>query len=275
MKKKAIVYLLNNNTKDILDFRCSIPLLLKNYLYYYKHDVVCFYENDFPESEINYLKSLYGNFLTFVRSELKKPEYPEEIENEIPEFFPHPDFPNSRGFPMGYRNMCRLFSGEIFKKSILEEYSYIWRLDTDSYILAPITEDVFDSMEQAKSPYGFVNIQNDHPGTCLGLWDKCAEYFKEINPTAFSEENKAKMGRKVFYTNFEIFDMEFFRSEEYMDFYNFIDESGGIYTKRWGDHIIRFMAMYGLKKIQDCLFFKDIHYYHSDFYHDKMTTDNF
>ena len=61
------------------------------------------------------------------------PDYPQEILSQIPEKFKgHWD--ENAFFSMGYRHMCRFFSGEIFKHPIMENYDNYLRLDTDSFI---------------------------------------------------------------------------------------------------------------------------------------------
>lgn len=111
----AIVFLLNNHTKDIFNFRKSIELLIKNYCSKFPTDIICFHEPDFPESELYILKSILENLVSiyFHKIEFQIPDYPKELLNKIPKYYPHPDFPNAQGFSIGYRHMCRFFAGEI------------------------------------------------------------------------------------------------------------------------------------------------------------------
>lgn len=44
-----------------------------------------------------------------------------------------------------------------------------------------------------------------------------------------------------FWSNFEIADMEWFRSEEYRDFFNYLDADGGIYYERVR-HFLRYLC---------------------------------
>jgi hypothetical protein len=48
---------------------------------------------------------------------------------------------------------------------------------------------------------------------------------------------------KLYYTNFEICNLDWFKNSNYDRFYNYIDKIGGIYTSRWGDHIIRYLGV--------------------------------
>ena len=274
--KNAIVYLLNAADKDMLNFRMSIELLRNNYLYERPCDVICFHEKNFPAMEIQYLKEVFEINFIFKEISFNTPEYPPEISAAIPEYFPHPLFPGARGFPMGYRHMCRFFAGELFKLKALREYDYVWRLDTDSFILSPINFNVFERMERTKAVYGYINIQHDHPAMVENLWETAEAYLTRLNKASiFNEEVKEQHLRRVFYTNFEVFNVSWFRAPAYQDFYNYLDETGGIYKHRWGDHAIRYIALMSLCDKSELLFFDDIMYQHGEVYHNNEITDTF
>jgi hypothetical protein len=274
--KNAIVYLLNDNQKDKNNFRNSIGLLTKNYLNNFPCDIICFHEQGFDKNEINLIKEHVKFNIQFEEINFNLPNYSQEILNQIPEYFPHPDFPDCQGFSIGYRHMCRFFAGEIFNQKILQKYDYVWRLDTDSFILDEIYYDIFSKMNENDANYGYINIQNDHDGVIKNLWETSYEYFKKIGDfKQFFETDKNKHFRKVYYTNFEIFKMSWFKSEEYQSFYKFIDESAGIYKYRWGDHVLRYIALNCLSDTSKCLFYKDIKYYHSELYFNRQFAETF
>ena len=276
--KNAVVYLLNNHPKDINNFRLSIQYLVNNYLFSFPCDLIFFHESDFPQNEIelisNSLSKFYFNF-KFVKIDFCIPAYSDEILKEIPDFFPHPDFPECQGFSIGYRHMCRFFAGEIFKHPELQSYNFVWRLDTDSFILNKFGYDVFEKMNTNNSIYGYINIQNDNEGVIKNLWPSCSKYFNSINKNNIFENDSEFHFRKVFYTNFEIFNMSWFKSEEYQSFYNYIDESAGIYKYRWGDHVIRYIALNSLVDKDKLLFFNDIDYFHSERYFNREYSNSF
>jgi hypothetical protein len=151
--------------------------------------------------------------------------------------------------------MCRLFSGEIFKHPKIKEYDNYLRLDTDSYI-HKIDFDLFDFVEKNKIYYGYIEqgVQYDEPGVTKGLWE-LANKIKQND----IEENK------MYYTNFELCNVNWFNSEEYMNFYNEIDKSGGIMTARWGDAPIRYLGVNMYMKPENLYGFKNITYQHGSF----------
>lgn len=277
--KSAIIYLLNDTEEDKLTFIKSLDSVYYNYLIDHPCDVVCFYEPNFCKKEKEFIKDKY-KFLNIKLYEVnfKTPDYPEHIKNQILEYFPHPEDIHRnnghKGFSMGYRHMCRFYAGEFMNLDCLSQYKYIWRLDTDSYILNKINYNVFDRMKLNNSIYGYINIQNDHIGAIKNLWETCENYFSQNNDV-FKPENKNKHFKKVYYSNFEIFDMDWFKSESYQNFYKYIDSTGGIFINRWGDHVIRYLGINALKEQNNVLFFDDITYYHGMVFCNTETINNY
>lgn len=278
MDQSAIIYLLNNSHKDILGFRQSINLLYSNYYKNFPCDIICFYEENFPKLELNYLQQALSKLqIYFYQIKFEIPNFytQEQIKN-IPEYFPHPDFPQATGFSIGYRHMCRFFSGSIFNHPIIEKYKYLWRLDTDSFILSPIKYNVFQKLIDNNSIYGYINIQHDHPGTVKNLWEISQQYFQNINKDHIFKQPEINFHKnRVFYTNFETFNIEWFKSQDYQNYFNFIDRSAGIYQYRWGDHSIRYIAVNSLAKSEQIYFYDDIHYFHQEEYLNKKIKDTF
>jgi len=172
------------------------------------------------------------------------------------------------GFNIGYRNMCRFFAGEIFQHTSLQKYKYIWRLDSDSYLLAPIKYDVFNKMAEEKYVYGYQHIEKDVPEVSKDLWTITKKYISDhqINPTYLSKFlNNGEWDRSYYYTNFEIIDIDYFKSNVIKNFYQYLDKSGGIYYYRWGDAIIRLLTLAIFSDESKVHQFSDIAYQHQYF----------
>ena len=234
----CIVYLVRSSDTDVEMFNRSLDLLEKNVLAFTKDtDVLVYVEESFEEYKSSVQTNLKLRYETIV---FEVPDYPEEIASQIPEFFPHPTHGSGPvdwghpGFPMGYRHMCRFFSGEMYKQSSLKEYNYYLRLDTDSFIHTPLNYDIFEWAEENKCYYGCIApaIQKDNPKVIDGLWS----FINDLYPNTIPEG-------MMFYTNFEIGNVKWFLTSPYMEFYNEIDKCGGIYTKRWGDAPIKFLGI--------------------------------
>lgn len=246
--KNAIVYLVRTSEKDIQDFLESITSLENYFLCKNQSEIVCFHENSFLK-HINYINSKIKLNIRYIEIEFSIPESNKNLN--IPEFYPHPTHGNGPiayghpGFNLGYRHMCRFFAGEVFKNKILDEYKFIMRMDTDSRILKNVEYNVFEYMNINNKYYGFIAaaIQLDNPKVCEGLWQDSKEWFDLNKNICLKEPFKDIEEYKIYYTNFEICELNWFRNSKYLDFYNFIDKKGGIYTKRWGDHVIRYLGV--------------------------------
>jgi hypothetical protein len=59
--------------------------------------------------------------------------------------------------------------------------------------------------------------------------------------------------------------VNWFNSEEYMNFYNEIDKNGGIMTARWGDAPIRYLGVNMYMNPNNLYGFKNISYQHGSF----------
>lgn len=234
----CILYLVRSSEKDVEDFNKSLELLEKNLLKYSSGtDVLVFCEESFEQ----YKSLVKTNVdIRYETIEFKVPDYPQEILDQIPEFFPHPTHGNGPiewghpGFSMGYRHMCRFFSGEVYKHKAIQEYDYYLRLDTDSFIHTPLNYDIFEWAKVNDCYYGYVApaVQKDNPKVIEGLWD----YVNDLYP------NDIPVGL-MFYTNFELGKVKWFLTSPYMEFYNSLDETGGFYTKRWGDAPVKFLGI--------------------------------
>jgi len=272
--KDCVVYLAGNSEDNIKDFYKSLSLLYENYLKTFPCDVVVFHEKEF----ISQLPDLINTFLNisfkFFEIQFNLPKYPPNIMENIPEYFPHPTHGNGPiawghpGFSLGYRHMCNFFSGELYQQVGLNDYDYYMRLDTDSYILKKVSYNVFDMMRHHNAIYGFIGaaVQIDNPKVVEGLWDAC----KEFSDVSQYVQDKLKISQipsgKMYYNNFEIGKLSWFKDIPYTSFFEHIKKLGGIYTKRWGDAPIRYFGINLLSNGSNLINITDIAYQHGAMY---------
>ena len=251
--KNAIIYLIRSSQKDISEFIQSVESLKNFFLNKNKAEIICFHEEDLIPY-VNYINDQVKLDLKYIQIKFDIPDINKHLN--IPEFYPHPTHGNGPiayghpGFSLGYRHMCRFFAGEIFKNLNLKDYEYIMRMDTDSKILREVGYNVFEYMKLNKLYYGFIApaVQLDNPKVCIGLWEKSLEWFNNNKNSCLKEPLKEIEEYKIYYTNFEICSLEWFKNSKYLDFFDFIDRQGGIYTNRWGDHVIRYLGINMLMK---------------------------
>lgn len=77
-----------------------------------------------------------------------------------------------------------------------------------------------------------------------------------------SEDDGATYNFCHFWSNFEIGDLDFFRSKVYMDYFEHLDKSGGFYYERWGDAPVHTIAVSLFLPRDKIHFFEDIGYQH-------------
>lgn len=195
------------------------------------------------------------------------------------------------GDSKSYRNMCRFNSGFFFRQSILDEYDYYFRVEPNVYYFCDFPYDPFKIMKQKHLKYGFVIGIYEYENTIETLWDAVEEYIELDQQLTPSEQHinmssnaykfitdKSKIGAYSpitnshsdynlchFWSNFEIGDLNFFRSDKYLKFFNHLDQKGGFYYERWGDAPVHSIAVSLLLNRDEIMHFDEIAYAHAPF----------
>lgn len=243
--KNVITYLIRGDAKSLLAFSRSIKLLQQNFLPWNQADVIVFHEDNVtPETIIPYC---HGQNVKFALVDFSW--RPDGLISE-------PKAMNLGG--MGYRHMCHFFANAIFLRPELDGYDYQMRLDDDSFILSPIGFDVFGRIANGGFKYCYRAIEWDVCETCEGLWPFARDYFKNIN----GRKLRMPPPYRVYYTNFEINDIAWFRSQPWQDFAKAVDKTKGIWNYRWGDAPIRYLGVNGLLDSKERMCLKELHYFH-------------
>ena len=169
-----------------------------------------------------------------------------------------------------YRHMCRFNSGFFYRHPIMEEYKYYWRVEPHVEFTCDINYDPFKFMEDNNKIYGFTITIHEFLRTIETLWDTTKKFIKN-NPSYLPNDNLMKFisndkGESYnlchFWSNFEIADMDFWRSKEYEEYFQFLDKSGGFFYERWGDAPVHSIAVSLFLSKDKLHFFKDIGYQH-------------
>ncbi|KAF5566794.1 mannosyltransferase involved in n-linked O-linked glycosylation [Fusarium napiforme] len=147
------------------------------------------------------------------------------------------------GDSVSYRHMCRFESGFFFRQPLMMNYDYYWRVEPDIQLYCDLDYDPFKYMMETKKKYSFVLSLPEYIETIPTLWDTTKQFF-ESNPghlsphnsmDFLSDDNGATYNKCHFWSNFEIGDLNFFRSQKYIDYFNHLDQAGGFFYERWGD----------------------------------------
>ena len=142
---------------------------------------------------------------------------------------------------LDYRHMCRFQAKLLYEQPIVQDLEYIFRLDDDSFMTHNITYDLFQFMKDEDKWYGYMFKVYDPKQCVRGLWNATQKYIKkhQVKPTFFKRWPEQSM----FYNNFEISKLQFWKSEEYREYIDYIDGLGGIYYYRWGDAPIKSLGL--------------------------------
>ena len=234
----AIVYLSRSAEQDVSDLTRSLACLKKNFLKKFPYPVIVFVERDFKDEWKKQIVKKSGVAPRFETVDFRVPDFLDP--QTIPEWVYHPKF------NLGYRHMCRFFSGTIYLEPALKDYRWYWRLDTDAFLLERIRYDIFESMEKDGCVYGYNIMSKDEETVSRGLWELTQQYLKErgIRPKFIDDflENGV-WDRSYYYTNFEISSLDFWRSAPVRDYFDYVDRSGGIYRHRWGDALVHTLTV--------------------------------
>ena len=246
--KGYICYLVRHTDADIANLVTGLQQLQANYLAQFPCPVHMYHEAGLTKEMQQRILDV-GVPLTF-----------HQLQFEIP---PKMAYMRDHLLPqqVGYRHMCRFFTNNIFWEPALQDVKYYMRLDTDSFTPKPITYDLFDHMDQHGYKYGYITTEMDAPHYYSGLQSSIAQYLESASVPTLEPISEIEDGR-CYYTNFEICEVAWFREEPWVSYFKWIDEDGGIYRQRWGDHIIRYLGLHLFMPQAQIHQFRDVPYLH-------------
>ncbi|KAK3384400.1 nucleotide-diphospho-sugar transferase [Lasiosphaeria ovina] len=190
-----------------------------------------------------------------------------------------------------YHHMCRFYSGNFYNLEALRDYKWYWRIEPDVDFYCSITYDPFVELARNNKVYGFTIALNEEPSTCPGLFREVADWKEQHGlPTTslwramlapswvpwpfrsfmgrFSHRNRDGDAWNMchYWSNFEIANLDFFRSKDYQDLYKHLERSGGFYYERWGDAPVHALALAMLVPSERVHHFEDLGYRHDWYY---------
>ncbi|UZJ56747.1 hypothetical protein CBS101457_006067 [Exobasidium rhododendri] len=188
------------------------------------------------------------------------------------------------GASESYRHMCRFQSGFFFQHPLTLDLDYYWRVEPGIEIRCNIDYDPFAFMAINNKTYGFTIAAHETRDTVTTLYQTTKDFIAlhpdyvnkraglhfltdasdtpDISKVAESEWNMCH-----FWSNFEIADLRFWRSKEYMEYFNYLDKAGGFFYERWGDAPIHSLAAALFLDKAKLHHFDDIGYSHKPWDH--------
>ncbi|KXT13371.1 hypothetical protein AC579_2948 [Pseudocercospora musae] len=181
-----------------------------------------------------------------------------------------------------YHQMCRWNSGLFYKHPALKDTQYYWRVEPHVNFFCDVDYDVFRYMRDHNKTYGFTINIYDNPGTITTLWPETIkflagnnQYLSKNNAMGWLTDKERRPEWNVrangystchFWSNFEIADMNFWRSEAYEKYFEHLDRAGGFFYERWGDAPVHSIALGLFEDTSKIHWFKDIGYRHIPFF---------
>ncbi|KAL8732955.1 MAG: hypothetical protein Q9181_003761 [Wetmoreana brouardii] len=196
------------------------------------------------------------------------------------------------GDSISYRHMCRFESGFFFQHPLMKQFEWYWRVEPSIELYCDVSYDTFKYMRDHGKKYSFVLSLYEYVETIPTLWDSVKTFMKE-HPEHIVEDNSMKflsddkgdtynhchfvsyegclqdpmLTYTAKWSNFEIGNLDWLRSQAYTDYFDRLDKDGGFFYERWGDAPVHSIAAGLLLKRDEIHFFNDIAYYHVPFTH--------
>ncbi|PHH79011.1 hypothetical protein CDD80_5864 [Ophiocordyceps camponoti-rufipedis] len=184
---------------------------------------------------------------------------------------------------MSYHQMCRWNSGMFYKHPALDKFRYYWRVEPKVHFFCDVDYDIFAYMYDNNKTYGFTITLYDDPKTLPTLWTETVKFLSDhtnhpiheksalnwlTDDKRRPEHNRRAQGYSTchFWSNFEVADMDFWRSPVYEDYFNHLDHAGGFFYERWGDAPVHSIALGLWEDASKIHWFRDIGYQHIPFF---------
>lgn len=270
--KAAIVILARNS--DIDGLKKTIPQLEAKFNAKYEYPYV--FLNDVPfndrfKREMRGLSSAKMSFGTIPHEHWSYPSWINQTKAaEVREDMRKRNIIYGDSLP--YRHMCRYNSGFFFRHPLLDGYDYYWRVEPWVEFYCDMNYDPFVYMKENDIDYGFTIMLPEYIETVPTLWKTVKAFMKE-NPDVVHPKNMLRMfddGTQDynlchFWSNFEIGNLNFFRSEKYLKYFDYLDKAGGFFYERWGDAPVHSIAAAMMLPKEKIHWFEDIGYFHNPF----------
>ena len=248
-----IVLLRNQNLERFIQ---TIIKIEQNFNNRYNYPYILFNDVEFDDNFKNSIKNFTNSSIEFVKIAKEAwgvPSWidPQKLNESLVKL----------KFSIGYRNMCRFFSGFFYKENATLKYDMYMRLDLDSDIFCPSNVDPFQVFQNNPNLiYGFALGSPEAYWTLPTLWDTIKNWLNKddyLNKMPKSESfldfvsmfNKTGLVNNTgdlkdfctFYNNFEVGRFSMFRNQQYDSYFNHLDKAGGFYYERWGNNLIFIM----------------------------------
>eukprot|EP00667_Euglena_gracilis_P016317 EG_transcript_17052 len=170
------------------------------------------------------------------------------VEFHFPPHLNQPPVVDRARFP-GYQHMCDFWFRGVFQIPEVQGLEYYLRLDTDSFLLAPIKYDLFEYFHRRRLKYGFRRATADSLKTTLGLWQCLGDFARarglrpRLRRLLPAGPAMAHTPVPMYYNNFEVLHVPLMARPDVREFVDAVYHSLGQYVLRWGDAPLRYLLV--------------------------------
>jgi alpha 1,2-mannosyltransferase len=275
-RENAVMVMLARNS-DVYAAKETLAAFERRFNHRYHYPYVFLNDVPFTEEFMEHVQAVTSGECKFGVVPTEHWSYPERIDQEYAKLKRQElqDKGIIYGGSESYRHMCRFFSGFFYRHELLQEYAYYWRLEPDVNYLCDIDFDPFTYMRTNNKVYSFTITMHEYMATIPTLWNTVKRFMKDNadlisspNSMEFISNDQGESYNSCHYwSNFEIANFSFLRSEAYSKFFEYLDASGGFFYERWGDAPVHSIAASLLLRPDQIHFFDEIGYYHVPYIH--------
>lgn len=228
---------------------------------------------------VHYFDDIYEDekYRNFIWENISKNIHFKQIPYKTPEFLDESELFYNRqnldyvrsGFSInrkGYLHMCHFYNNmHIYPGTNMHNHDYILSVDDESMFTKQVPYDFFEVIESKEEMAGALKVtdsKNKPPrggnfDTRVGMRQHVIDYMTKFNLDAkcdFIERIADKVkGEEIFhneliYSDSYVFKTKLFKTRNWKNWNSFLNQSGGIYKYRWGDHELNalfFLVHYG------------------------------
>ena len=264
-KQNAVIWIMA--TRPCL--KLALELLYKNFNNQYRYPVlITTFGKQYSKRFIDKIHQVIDKNIKFV--ELRKPETPSHIKEE--DLFYHrsnieyvrKSFPKSR---IGFLHTNQFVTGLAMIDEDIMKYDYVLKMDDDHFFMKEIGFDLFNFMQNNGKMFGAFAIEKNDSSRqrdCqIGLRGLVKHYIKEnnIDPKSQSLDQDGNWDSEIS-RDPTIWKMSIFQNKNWENWWNKVNQSGGIYKYRWGDLEIHALYMR--------MYYPDSAWYNFDFYNKEV-----
>lgn len=244
-KLNACIHILSGRIKCL---KYSLESFYKYYNYKYDYPVYVYFFDPLYSEE--YIRDIHSNIspnIKFIELDYSLPKHIDKSELFLyrDNQYAKDNFGTSR---IGYLHMINYFVNFYnYKKTKFKEYDYTLSFDDETLFLKEIEFDIFYELKRSKLPMGSLNVTNrNYPisqrtlDTRENQFEFVKYYIEKYKIKQNTEEFNSLLNIETFHlytvTDTNVFNLDYFITEEWKQWVAEINHYAGTYKHRWGDH---------------------------------------